>query len=59
MPSEDVGYRDSPPPPPPPPASTHPLYQPGSSGVGQKLSSPSGTPDNRLEHVFNSGNLFH
>jgi len=49
MPPEDVGYRDSPPPPPPPPTSTHPLYQPGSSNVGQKLSSPTGNPDNRLE----------
>ncbi|XP_023710210.1 uncharacterized protein LOC111865986 isoform X4 [Cryptotermes secundus] len=45
MPPEDVGYRDSPP--PPPPTSTHPLYQSGSSNVGQKLTSPSGNPDNR------------
>lgn len=46
IPPEDVGYRDSPPP-PPPPTSTHPLYQSGSSSVGQKLISPSGNPDNR------------
>jgi len=46
MPPEDAGYRDSPPP-PPPPTSTHPLYQSGSSNVGQKLISPSGNPDNR------------
>jgi hypothetical protein len=52
LPPEDVGYRDSPPPPPPPPTSTHPLYQPGSSNVGQKLSSPSGNPDNRLEYYI-------
>lgn len=52
LPPEDVGYRDSPPPPPPPPTSTHPLYQPGSSNVGQKLSSPSGNPDNRLEYCI-------
>jgi hypothetical protein len=57
MPPEDVGYRDSPPP-PPPPTSTHPLYQSGSSNVGQKLTSPSGNTDNRWVHCISSDDFY-